>query len=79
MGPAGAGKTTMGIALAARLGTTFVDLDDVAGPWYAEVGWSVPRLVERSREVGWLAVPGLEVGDTRVWCLTRGRTPGCGG
>lgn len=55
MGPAGTGKSTAGAALATRLETRLVDIDESAGDWYAEVGWSVGKLVERIRAVGRLA------------------------
>lgn len=52
VGPAGAGKTTLGLAVAALRGLAFVDLDEVGEAYYAEVGWSVARLVETARRVG---------------------------
>jgi len=55
LGPAAAGKSTVGALLAARLGVPFVDVDAVAEPFYAEVGWSIERLVTRVREVGRVA------------------------
>lgn len=55
IGPAAAGKSTVGPLLATRLDVPFVDLDAVADPLYAEVGWSVERLVARIQEVGRVA------------------------
>lgn len=55
IGPAAAGKTTVGGLVATRLGRPFVDLDDVGEHYYAEVGWSIGRLVERSRHLGRVA------------------------
>ncbi len=55
IGPAGAGKTTLGDAVARLTGRPFVDIDAVAGPYYEEVGWSVSRLRERIRQVGRVA------------------------
>ncbi len=45
----------MGRLVAARLYTDFIDLDEVAEPFYEEVGWSIPRLVDRAGAVGRLA------------------------
>jgi len=53
IGPPRAGKSTVGALVAARLGRPFVDLDAVAAPWYAEVGWSVERFRTRIGEVGY--------------------------
>lgn len=55
VGPAAAGKSTLGELVAAQLGAPFVDLDDVGERYYAEVGWSIPRLVECSRSLGRVA------------------------
>ncbi|MFF3942119.1 shikimate kinase [Streptomyces phaeofaciens] len=55
IGPAGAGKTTLGREVAARAGVPFVDLDAVGDRYYAEVGWSVARVRERIDAVGRLA------------------------
>ncbi|GHG54775.1 hypothetical protein GCM10011331_20830 [Flavimobilis marinus] len=52
VGPAAAGKSTVGELLAPLLGAGFVDIDAVADPYYAEVGWSLDRLVRRVGEVG---------------------------
>ncbi|MBP2339803.1 hypothetical protein JOF41_005981 [Saccharothrix coeruleofusca] len=55
IGPAGAGKTTIGEAVAEVTGRPFVDLDAVAAPYYAEVGWSIEKLVRRIEAVGRVA------------------------
>ncbi|MBL7496913.1 shikimate kinase [Frankia nepalensis] len=55
VGPAGAGKTTLGRELAARTHKPFVDLDATADGYYAEVGWSIAKLRERIAAVGRLA------------------------
>ncbi|WP_277213549.1 shikimate kinase [Isoptericola croceus] len=52
LGPAASGKSTLGALVAERLGRSFVDIDAAADPYYAEVGWSIDRLVERVRAVG---------------------------
>lgn len=52
IGPAAAGKTTLGAAIAALTGRAFVDIDAVAGPYYEQAGWSIPRLRERIRQAG---------------------------
>lgn len=55
IGPAAAGKTTIGQLVAELLHVPFVDLDDVGERYYAEVGWSIQRLAERSRQLGRVA------------------------
>lgn len=52
LGPAAAGKSTLGALVADLTARPFVDLDEVAGSYYEEVGWSVDRLVERVGVVG---------------------------
>ncbi|SMF49291.1 shikimate kinase [Streptomyces sp. Amel2xC10] len=52
VGPAGAGKSTLGREVAARTHRPFVDLDAVADAYYAQVGWSVALLRERIAAVG---------------------------
>jgi hypothetical protein len=47
IGPAGVGKSTVGAALARRLGIPFVDLDEIASGYYDEVGQPVERLIDR--------------------------------
>ncbi len=55
VGPAAAGKSTLGELVAARAGAPFVDLDAVGDRYYGEVGWSVQRLAARAAEVGRVA------------------------
>lgn len=55
IGPAGAGKSTVGAGVAAAVGREFVDLDAIAGPYYAEAGWSVARVRRRIEDVGRVA------------------------
>lgn len=45
IGPAAAGKSTLGELVAPRLRRPFVDIDEVAWPYCAEVGWSLARVV----------------------------------
>jgi shikimate kinase len=52
IGPAAAGKSTLGSLVAARLGTPFVDVDEIAWPYYAQTGWDLDRLLDRIRAVG---------------------------
>lgn len=54
IGPAAAGKSTLGGQLAAATGKRFADLDDVAGPYYSELGWTMARLRQRIDEAGLL-------------------------
>lgn len=55
VGPLAAGKSTLGALVAERLGHAFVDIDDIAWSYCAEVGWSLDRLLERDDAVGWAA------------------------
>ncbi|MGP7959214.1 shikimate kinase [Sanguibacter sp. A247] len=55
IGPAATGKSTIGGLLASALGRTLVDADEVGDRYYAEVGWSIDRLVERIADVGRVA------------------------
>lgn len=55
IGPAAAGKSTLGELVATHLGVPFVDVDEVGDRYYAETGWSVARLVERTGAVGRVA------------------------
>jgi shikimate kinase len=55
VGPLAAGKSTLGALVAERLGQPFVDIDDIAWSYCAEVGWSLDRLLERDQAVGWTA------------------------
>jgi hypothetical protein len=52
IGPAHAGKSTLGELAAARTGRPFTDLDAIGGWYYAEAGWSLQRLAERGAAVG---------------------------
>ncbi|MFF7755657.1 shikimate kinase [Streptomyces sp. NPDC007971] len=52
VGPAGAGKTSLGREIAARAHRPFVDLDAAADSYYAQVGWSIARLRGRIGAVG---------------------------
>ena len=47
IGPAAVGKSTVGRLLADSIGRTFVDLDEIAGGYYAEVDQPVDALIER--------------------------------
>jgi shikimate kinase len=53
VGPLAAGKSTLGALVAERLGHAFVDIDDIAWSYCAEVGWTLDRLLERDDAVGW--------------------------
>lgn len=55
VGPLAAGKSTLGALVAARVGLPFVDIDDIAWTYCAEVGWDLDRLLERDDAVGWAA------------------------
>ncbi|MFI6921383.1 shikimate kinase [Nonomuraea spiralis] len=55
IGPAAAGKTTLGDGLATATGRAFVDIDALGESYYAEVGWTMDRLRARIREVGRVA------------------------
>ncbi len=52
IGPAAVGKSTVGAEVAARLGRPFVDLDEVAGPYYEEIGQPVTWLIQRIEAAG---------------------------
>lgn len=55
VGPAATGKSTLGPLVARLLGLPFVDIDEIGGDYYAEVGWSIDRLVDRITAVGRVA------------------------
>ena len=55
IGPPGTGKSTVGSLLAASLEAPWVDLDEIAGPFYAEVGWTPEVIAEQRRRLGWTA------------------------
>ncbi|MFC4062951.1 shikimate kinase [Planomonospora corallina] len=52
IGPAAAGKSTIGDGSATVTGRAFIDVDDLGETYYAEVGWSMDRLRNRIRAVG---------------------------
>lgn len=58
VGPPASGKSTVGELLAEATGRPFVDADAASADFYAEVGWSVERLVERASEVGFAQAHG---------------------
>jgi shikimate kinase len=55
VGPLAAGQSTLGTLVAERLGHPFVDIDDIAWSYCAEVGWDLDRLLQRDEAVGWAA------------------------
>lgn len=55
IGPAAAGKSTLGELVAEHLGVAFVDIDEIGDRYYAEVGWSIDRVIRRSAEIGRVA------------------------
>ena len=55
IGPPGTGKSTVGAMLAASLEVPWVDLDEISGPLYAEVGWPPEVIAEQRRRLGWTA------------------------
>ena len=54
IGPVAVGKSTVGASLAAVLGVPFVDLDEVASDYYAEVGQGIDQLIERAKAYGFV-------------------------
>lgn len=52
IGPAAAGKSTVGALVAAGLAAPFIEADEVGDKYYAEAGWTVDRLVERTVQIG---------------------------
>ncbi|WP_433445135.1 shikimate kinase [Nonomuraea sp. CA-141351] len=55
IGPAAAGKSTLGNGLASATGRSFVDVDALGESYYAEVGWSMDKLRDRIQAVGRVA------------------------
>ncbi|MFF0865312.1 shikimate kinase [Nonomuraea sp. NPDC003560] len=55
IGPAAAGKSTLGEGMAAATGRRFVDIDAIGADYYAEAGWDMDRLRSRIRAVGRVA------------------------
>lgn len=54
IGPAGAGKSTLGKLLGDLVGKAFVDIDIAGRPFYLEKGWPVARIYEESDRLGWV-------------------------
>ncbi len=54
IGPVAAGKSTTGAALATLLDRPFVDVDELAGPYYAEVDQTVEQLIARAATDGFI-------------------------
>ena len=54
IGPAGAGKSTLGLQVAEMTGRSFVDIDIAGRPFYEEQGWPVARIYEESARLGWV-------------------------
>ncbi|MFB9676839.1 shikimate kinase [Streptosporangium vulgare] len=52
IGPAAAGKSTLGDGLASAAEKNFVDVDALGETYYAEVGWSMDKLRDRIQAVG---------------------------
>lgn len=55
IGPAATGKTTLGQIVVASLSVPFVDIDEIAEPYYEESGWNLEKLSHRSSTVGRVA------------------------
>jgi hypothetical protein len=49
IGPAAAGKNTLGALLATMTGREFADIDAVGEAYYAEAGWTLDRLRQPAR------------------------------
>lgn len=70
VGPWCAGKTTLG-RQAAEDGATFVDLDDIAESYWAEIGYDLDRLLQRNRETSIFASE-IEWEPARMHAVQRG-------
>lgn len=55
IGPAATGKSTLGQIVAANLSAQFIDIDEIAEPYYEESGWNLEKLSHRSSIVGRVA------------------------
>lgn len=55
IGPAAAGKSTVGALVAAALGRPFIDLDEVAAAYYEEAGQPLDDLIRHIAHVGLVA------------------------
>ena len=70
IGPVEAGKTTLGKRIAEASGRQFLDLDEIADAYHAEVGWSWERVWERAAAVG-RAVAEDKFEPARVYAVER--------
>ena len=55
VGPAATGKSTLGRLVAASLSVPFIDIDEIAEPYYEESGWNLEKLSHRISVVGRVA------------------------
>ena len=53
IGPPATGKSTVAPLVASPLRSPWVDLDEIASPYYAEAGWSPAMLSYLPSELGW--------------------------
>lgn len=53
IGPPATGKSTVAPLVASALRSPWVDLDEIASPYYAEAGWSPAMLSDLPSELGW--------------------------
>lgn len=70
VGPAAAGKSTLGARVAVATGRKFADVDALGEAYYREVGWSMARLRDRIRAVGRVAAE-REWEPARAHAVTR--------
>lgn len=56
IGPLGAGKTTIGAMLGARLGWPWIDVDDLRWAYYAEIGYDPVHAEALRQEGGFVAL-----------------------